>query len=91
MDSFPIICVAVNFNFMRINRHAYISVGCQGDHFGFSYSGNVSISAAGRKCLPWNESSIINITYPNFSDHSLRNEMAVLERLRKANLDRASK
>ena len=27
--------------------------GCQRDHFGFSYAGNLSVTASGRKCLPW--------------------------------------
>ena len=33
--------------------------GCQNDHLGHSYTGNVSTSALGLKCLPWNTTDFV--------------------------------
>lgn len=40
------------------------SSGCQSDHLGFSYSGNMSVSASGRLCLRWND--VLKIVTNNY-------------------------
>lgn len=37
------------------------SVGCLNDHFGFSYRGNMSISASGLQCLSWDIVDMLHI------------------------------